>query len=69
MGSRLVGDSRRSYQSRRESSLEADIREVKEETGLDVSKEKGGYQFCEQRENKGQNYIVDVYRFDLDAEE
>ena len=52
-----------------ESSLEAVIREVKEETGLDVSKAKGGYQFCYHRENKGQNYIVDIYRFDLDAEE
>ena len=52
-----------------ESSLEAVIREVKEETGLDVSKAKGGYQFCYHRENKGQTYIVDIYRFDLDAEE
>ena len=52
-----------------ESSLEAVIREVKEETGLDVSEAKGGYQFCYHRENKGQNYIVDIYRFDMDATE
>lgn len=52
-----------------ETSKEAVIREVKEETGLDVSKAEGGYQFCYHRENKGQNYIVDIYRFDLDATE
>lgn len=50
-----------------ETSLEAVIREVREETGLDVSHAKGGYQFCYHRENKGQNYIVDIYRFELDA--
>ena len=52
-----------------ESSLEAVIREVREETGLDVSGKKGGYQFSYHRENKGQNYIVDIYRFDMDAGE
>ena len=52
-----------------ESSLEAVIREVKEETGLDVSRAKGEYQFCYHRDNKGQNYIVDIYRFDMDAME
>ena len=52
-----------------ESSLEAGIREVREETGLDVSGKKGGYQFSYHRENKGQNYIVDIYRFDMDAGE
>ena len=48
---------------------EACHREVKEETGLDVSGKKGGYQFSYHRENKGQNYIVDIYRFDMDAGE
>lgn len=52
-----------------ETSKDAVLREVKEETGLDVSKAEGGYQFCYHRENKGQNYIVDIYRFDLDAKE
>ncbi|MCR5732437.1 MAG: NUDIX hydrolase [Sphaerochaetaceae bacterium] len=52
-----------------ETSLEAVIREVREETGLDVSSAKGGYQFCYHRENKGQNYIVDIYRFELDVDE
>ena len=52
-----------------ESSQEAVIREVREETGLDVSGKKGGYQFSYHRENKGQNYIVDIYRFDMDAGE
>ena len=39
-------------------------REVLEETGVDVSKADGGYCFCYHRENKGQNYIVDIYRFE-----
>lgn len=52
-----------------ESSFEAVCREVLEETGLDVSKAEGGYQFCYHRENKGQNYIVDIYRFDMDVTE
>lgn len=52
-----------------ETSEEAVIREVREETGLDVSNAKGGYQFCYHRESKGQNYIVDIYRFDLDVTE
>lgn len=54
-----------------ESSLEAVLREVKEETGLDVSKAEGGYQFTYKRENPGEgdNYFVDVYRFCLDFAE
>lgn len=54
-----------------EESLEAVIREVKEETGLDVSKAEGGYQFTYHRENPGEgdNYFVDVYRFILDFDE
>lgn len=54
-----------------EESLEAVIREVKEETGLDVSEAEGGYQFTYHRENPGEgdNYFVDVYRFILDFDE
>ena len=54
-----------------ESSKEAVIREVKEETGLDVSCAGGGYIFTYKRENPGEgdNYFVDVYRFDMDFEE
>ncbi|MGN0513772.1 MAG: NUDIX domain-containing protein [Lachnospiraceae bacterium] len=48
-----------------EDSYDAVLREVKEETGLDVSNWDGGYQFTYHRENlgKGDNYFVDVYRF------
>ncbi|MDE6312298.1 MAG: NUDIX domain-containing protein [Lachnospiraceae bacterium] len=48
-----------------EESQAAVFREVKEETGLDVSNFKGGYLFTYQRENpqEGDNYFVDVYRF------
>lgn len=48
-----------------EKSEEAVLREVKEETGLDVSDWDGGYLFTYHRENpgKGDNYFVDVYRF------
>lgn len=54
-----------------EKSEDAVKREVFEETGLDVSKSKGGYLFTYHRENPGQgdNYFVDVYRFELDFEE
>lgn len=61
-----------------EDSKDAVLREVKEETGLDVSGFDGGYQFTYQRENPGEgdNYFVDVYRFvgdfteeDLDFQE
>ena len=47
-----------------ETSKEAVLREVREETGLDVSDWEGGYQFAYHRENpgKGDNYFVDVYR-------
>mgnify|MGYP000263053022 CR=1 FL=1 len=47
------------------------LREVKEETGLDVSNAEGGYQFTYHRENpgKGDNYFVDVYRFEKDFKE
>ena len=52
-----------------ESSFEAVCREVLEETGIDVSHADGGYQFCYNREQPGQNYIVDIYRFDMDVSE
>lgn len=48
-----------------EESREAVLREVKEETGLDVADWDGGYLFTYHRENPGEgdNYFVDVYRF------
>ena len=54
-----------------ETSKEAVLREVREETGLDVSDWEGGYQFTYHRENpgKGDNYVVDVYRFTGDFTE
>ena len=54
-----------------ETSKEAVLREVKEETGLDVSNAKGGYVFSYHRENPGEgdNYFVDIYKFILDFDE
>lgn len=54
-----------------EKSKEAVLREVREETGLDVSDWDGGYLFTYHRENpgKGDNYFVDVYRFVGDFDE
>ena len=52
-----------------ETSFQAVCREVLEETGVDVSKAKGGYRFCYHRDNPGQNYIVDIYRFEMDVKE
>ncbi|MDO4941477.1 MAG: NUDIX hydrolase [Lachnospiraceae bacterium] len=54
-----------------ESSKDAVIREVKEETGLDVSNAEGGFLFDYHRENPGEgdNYFVDVYRFIKDFDE
>ena len=54
-----------------EDSAIAVAREIKEETGLDVSSCGDGYQFTYHRENpgKGDNYFVDVYRFELDFKE
>lgn len=53
-----------------EDSQAAVIREIKEETGLDVSNAKGGFLFSYQRENikEGDNYFVDIYRYELDFE-
>jgi 8-oxo-dGTP pyrophosphatase MutT (NUDIX family) len=54
-----------------EDSKDAVLREVKEETGLDVSGWDGGYLFTYKRENPGEgdNYFVDVYRFTADFDE
>lgn len=54
-----------------EESLEAVLREVREETGLDASKAEGGYVFSYHRENPGEgdNYFVDIYKFIMDFDE
>ncbi|MCM1497549.1 MAG: NUDIX hydrolase [Clostridium sp.] len=54
-----------------EESEDAVIREVKEETGLDVTNAEGGYVFSYKRDNPGEgdNYFVDIYRFVMDFEE
>ena len=54
-----------------ESSEKAVRREVLEETGLDVNGCVGGYMFTYHRENPGEgdNYFVDVYRFEKDFKE
>lgn len=54
-----------------EESEAAVLREVKEETGLDVSNAEGGYLFSYKRENPGEgdNYFVDIYRFIMDFDE
>lgn len=51
-----------------ESSEQAVIREIREETGLDVTGADGGYMFSYRRDNpdEGDNYFVDVYRFTMD---
>lgn len=54
-----------------EDSHTAVLREVREETGLDVSGWDGGYLFSYRRDNpqEGDNYFVDVYRFTGDFAE
>ena len=54
-----------------EDSLEAVRREIREETGLDVSNWEGGYEFTYRRDNleEKDNYFVDVYRFIGDFKE
>ena len=51
-----------------ETSEQAVIREIREETGLDVTGADGGYMFSYRRDNpdEGDNYFVDVYRFTMD---
>ena len=55
----------------KESPEECLLREVKEETGLDVRNAEGGYLFTYKRENPGEgdNYFVDVYRFVMDIDD
>ena len=54
-----------------EKSKEAAMREVKEETGIDVSNAGGGYVFTYQRINPEEknNYFVDIYKFVLEFDE
>lgn len=52
-----------------EDSQDAVVREIREETGLDVSKAEGGFFFSYHRESPGENYFVDIYRFVLDFQE
>lgn len=54
-----------------EDSADAIIREIGEETGLDISSAEGGYMFSYHRENpeKSENYIVDIYRYVLEFDE
>ena len=54
-----------------ETSAQAIQREIWEETGLDVTGAQGGYLFSYQRINpdEGDNYFVDIYRFDMDVKE
>jgi 8-oxo-dGTP pyrophosphatase MutT (NUDIX family) len=54
-----------------ETSEQAVTREVLEETGIDVTGAKGGYVFTYSRENpeEGDNYFVDVYRFEMNVTE
>lgn len=54
-----------------EDSFDAACREVLEETGIDVSSCKDAYQFSYHRENPGEgdNYFVDIYKFEVEFEE
>ena len=54
-----------------EDSKTAVLREIREETGLDVAAWDGGYLFTYRRDNPGEgdNYFVDVYRFSADFDE
>ncbi|MDE7323409.1 MAG: NUDIX domain-containing protein [Lachnospiraceae bacterium] len=54
-----------------EDSKAAVLREIREETGLDVTEWDGGYLFSYKRENPGEgdNYFVDIYRFSADFDE
>ncbi len=52
-----------------EESEDAIRREILEETGLDVTGAEGGYQFSYIRKSPGDNYHMDVYRFEMDFKE
>lgn len=54
-----------------EDSFDAVKREILEETGLDVNGANGGFLFSYHRENpdEGDNYFVDVYRFEMEFDE
>ena len=54
-----------------ETSEQAIQREIREETGLDVRQAEGGYLFSYKRVNpdEGDNYFVDIYRFEMDVAE
>ena len=54
-----------------EDSKDAVIREIKEETGIDVTNAEGGFLFSYHRENPGEgdNYFVDVYKYHMDFTE
>ena len=54
-----------------ETSQEAVLRELREETGIDVSQAQGGYAFSYKRVNpeEGDNYFVDIYRYVCDFSE
>ena len=54
-----------------EDSWDAVIREIKEETGVDVTEAEGGYAFSYKRVNPEEknNYFVDIYKFILDFDE
>ncbi|MCI1986600.1 MAG: NUDIX domain-containing protein [Lactobacillus sp.] len=51
-----------------EDSLTAMHREIREETGLDITNAAGGFQYTYRRDNPEEqnNYFVDVYRYTLD---
>ena len=54
-----------------EDSRDAVIREIREETGIDVSQAAGGYASSYKRVNPEEknNYFVDIYKFILDFDE
>ena len=54
-----------------EDSKDAVIREIKEETGIDVTNAEGGYAFSYKRVNSEEknNYFVDIYKFVLEFDE
>lgn len=52
-----------------ESSEEAAVREMKEETGIDVSECNAKLALSYHKERPGHNYIVDVYLYEMDVKE